>query len=86
MVFPPDVGELGVGAAVAVGLLDVRLVRDAVEVFVEPVQEEGQQLLTTEVPERKRESARQTERETAGETANETASGRPSKRVSERDK
>ncbi len=45
MVLPPDVSELGIRPAVAVRLLDVRLIRDAVQVLVQPVQQEGQQLL-----------------------------------------
>lgn len=45
MVPPPDVGELGVGATVAVGLLYEGLVGDAVEVFVQAIQQKRQQFL-----------------------------------------
>ena len=45
VVLPPDVRELRVGPPVRVGLLDVRLALDAVEVLREPREHEREQLL-----------------------------------------
>lgn len=45
MVAPPNVRQLSIGPTVAVRLLDVRLVRDAVEIFVQTVQQKRQQFL-----------------------------------------
>eukprot|EP00968_Pinguiococcus_pyrenoidosus_P021251 scaffold2730_cov247-Pinguiococcus_pyrenoidosus.AAC.6 len=45
VVLPPDVCELCIGSTVAVGMLDVGLLLDAIQVFAQATEEEAQKLL-----------------------------------------